>query len=228
MKVGLLLCDHVPEEFKHIDGEYRQMFERLLPSLDFEPYYVFDNHFPGSVSDHDVYLCNGSRHSVYDDMEWIKRLKQFVKNIHDHKKKFIGICFGHQMITHALDGVVGKALNGWCVGVHSFQILHENWMQPALDQCNMLMLNQDQVLKLPENSKVMATSGDCKVGMFLVNDRMLGIQAHPEFSKKYNKALIVSRMERIGPQKVKEGIKSLKATLHSEIVAQWMLNFIQE
>ena len=203
-KVALLICDHVPDVFKHIDGEYLDMFRKLLPSLELEPYYVVDGHFPRSVDDHFAYLCNGSQFSVYHHAAWITKLKDFVRDIGASNKKFVGVCFGHQMIAHAMGGVVQKAPVGWCVGTHSFNIVSkEKWMQPVKETCNVLMLCQDQVTLLPEQSRVLATSPDCKIGMYLVNECMLGIQGRPEFSREYNEAIIIKRRDRIGKMKAK-------------------------
>ena len=228
MKVGLLLCDHVEERFKHLDTAYLHMFQRLLPAIEFEPYYVIDNHFPGSVHDHEIYLCNGSRFSVYDQEPWILGLKNFVQEIAGAQKKLVGVCFGHQMIAHALGGEVRKAEEGWCVGVHTFtSVSHESWMNPPLQTFNLLMLCQDQVLTLPKNSKVLATSPQCLVGMYIVHNTMLGIQAHPEFSKQFNKAVMLSRKDKIGEAKVETAIESLELELHQREIAGWIESFMQ-
>ncbi len=204
------------------------MFQRLLPGLSFEPYYACNGHLPNTVHDHEAYLCTGSRHSVYDEAVWIERLSLFVKAIHDQQKKFVGICFGHQMIAHALGGRVEKSAGGWCVGVHRFEaVSHEPWMDPVESGHNLLMLCQDQVMELPENSRVLSTSEHCKTGMFLTGDHMLGIQAHPEFSKEYNQAVFTSRKERIGEKKVDQACESLEIPLHDQVISSWIHNFIQ-
>jgi GMP synthase-like glutamine amidotransferase len=226
-KVGLLICDHVADEFKHIDGEYLDMFRKLLPSLELEPYYVVDGHFPQSVDDHNAYVCNGSMYSVYHPAAWIVSLKDFVYKIGASNKKFVGVCFGHQMIAHAMGGVVQKAPVGWCVGAHTFKIVSkEAWMQPAKETCNVLMLCQDQVTKLPKRSRVLATSPDCEIGMYLVNECMLGIQGHPEFSREYNEALIIKRKDRIGKVKANAAIDSFYLPIHDDTITRWITNFI--
>jgi len=228
MKVGLLICDHVSDEFRGEHGEYLEMFEHLLPSLDFEPYYVIDNHFPTSVDDHAAYLCNGSMYSVYDDEPWILGLKELVREIQNRNKKLAGICFGHQMIAEALGGVVKKAPGGWCVGVHKFQISSkEKWMTPSKENVNVLMLCQDQVEQMPDTSRLIATSKDCGVSVYVINDRILGIQGHPEFSKEYEKALIIKRIERIGTDKASRGIDSLKLPMDNQVIARWIVNFLK-
>lgn len=230
MKVGLLECDHVREDLMHIGGDYRQMFPSLFatvaPEWDFIFYDVCKGYFPSSPDECDVYICTGSRFSVYDDEDWIIRLKQFVKAIYQSGKIYLGVCFGHQMLAEALGGKVEKSAKGWCVGTHTFSIVKiENWMSPAMQSINLLMMCQDQVTGLPPESILLATDPDCPVAMFRVGENMLGVQAHPEFSKTYDQALMELRVERIGQGKVDEGIASLELPVHDTIMAAWMKNF---
>lgn len=229
-KVGLLECDHVREELLPIAGDYREMFPALFsqvaPEWEFTFYDVCNGHFPASADECEVYVCTGSKFSVYDDEPWIARLKEFVKEIHDSGKKYIGVCFGHQMLAEALGGTVQKSAVGWCVGVHNFQVLsHEEWMVPSRQSFNLLMMCQDQVMELPPDSKLLAETQDCPIGMFRVGENMVGIQAHPEFPRPYEKALMEIRTDRIGQAKVEMGIVSLELPLHELTFANWLKNF---
>ena len=100
-------------------------------------------------------------------------------------------------------------------------------MAPSLSVFNLLMMCQDQVLQLPTGSLLLARTEDCPNAMFQVGDNMLGIQAHPEFSKEYDQALMELRVERIGQEKVATGISSLQMTLNDLEVASWIRNFIE-
>lgn len=228
MKIGLLECDHVAEQFRHIAGNYRDMFQALFPAVDFEFFDLCNGHFPDSVQRCDAFVCTGSKYSVYEKIDWILRLKAFVRELYTWQKGFLGICLGHQMLAEALGGKVQKSSVGWCVGVHSFDIIQkENWMQPFQQSVNLLMLCQDQVHVLPDNSKVLAATADCPMGMFRVGEKMLGIQAHPEFPKEYDKAIFSERLRRIGPQKVKSGMESLDLPVDATIVGEWIMNFLR-
>ncbi|MCB9303244.1 MAG: amidotransferase [Lewinellaceae bacterium] len=131
MKIGLLECDHVAPPFRHIAGDYRDMFAAILPGLQLKPYDVCNGEFPENVEACDGYLCTGSKYSVYDDIDWIHRLKVFFHELYAAKKPFVGVCFGHQMMAEALGGKVAKAPVGWCVGVHEFAVLETaEWMRP--------------------------------------------------------------------------------------------------
>ena len=233
MKIGLLECDHVRDELKYIAGDYCQMFPALFlqvaPDWEFTFYDVCNGHFPESVDECDVYICTGSKNSVYDGEEWIDKLKNLVKTIYQSDKIFIGVCFGHQILGEVLGGKVQKSAVGWCVGVHSFEILQlENWMDPARSVFNLLMMCQDQVLQLPPDSTLLAQTSDCPNAMFRVGNKMFGIQAHPEFPKDYDKALMELRIERIGAAKVEFGIASLELPTQELVIAEWIRKFVDQ
>ena len=228
MKTALLVCDHIADKFRPIAGGYEDMYPALLPGLDLTPFWVCDGHFPDSVADFDAYLCSGSRASVYDDHEWVHRLKAFVAAVHAAGKRFVGICFGHQMLAEALGGKVLPAATGWCVGAHAFEITtREPWMEPFASPVFLPMLCQDQIQKLPAGSVVLASAAGCAVGIFRVGETMLGIQAHPEFAKEYLLAVLDDRVDRIGTKKTATARASLQQDLHNRLLGAWILKFLE-
>ena len=229
MKIGLLECDHVLPEFRAIAGDYRDMFRAFLPGVELAYFDVCNGHFPAPDDDCAAYLCTGSKYSVYDEIDWILALKSFVKQVYDvGRKKFIGVCFGHQMLGEAFGGKVEKAATGWNVGVHKFEIFRqENWMTPFQSPLNLLMMCQDQVVRLPEHSMVLGRTATCPVALFRVGDRMLGIQGHPEFPVAYEAALLESRRNRIGAEKTDAALASLPTPLDGALFAQWIMTFLE-
>ena len=229
MKVGLLLCDHVRPEYQATYGDYPGMFQAAWPNFDFEVFAVCDGQFPTSVRDCEAYLATGSRYSVYEPIDWIDQAKSLVKEIAASDLPYLGVCFGHQLLAEALNGKVRKAESGWCVGVHSFELqVESSWMQPYQTNLNLLMMCQDQVQELPPNSQVLASAPNCPVGMFQVGDRMLGVQAHPEFSKAYDQLLMETRVDRMGEDVVQSGIASLDQPLDARLFCQWSEQFLQQ
>ncbi|MGH9768670.1 MAG: glutamine amidotransferase-related protein [Blastocatellia bacterium] len=232
MKVGLLECDHVLERFRHVAGDYREMFAALFnshaPEITLQFFDVCNGAFPSSLDACDAYLTTGSRFSAYDDVDWIHSLKNFVRQIHEAKKPFAGVCFGQQIMAEALGGKVERADTGWGVGVHNVEVIrHEAWMRPKQSGCGLQYMHQDQVVRLPEDAVVIGLSDHCPVAMFRAGDSMLGIQAHPEFPKAYSEALLTDRVERIGAERVKAALASLDQPTDESVIAKWIVEFLE-
>lgn len=227
MKLGLLQCDHSADSVRPIAGDYDDMFANWLPA-EWRVYDLTIGEQPGILDECDAYVATGSKASVYDDEPWIHQFAALTRRIRAEEKPFLGVCFGHQMMGHALGGRVAKSPNGWGVGVHTFEITKtEPWMQPSANSINLLMSCQDQVLELPPGAEVLAGNAHCPVGLFRVG-RMLGIQGHPEFSPAYAKALLRPRRERIGPDTVDAALATLNRPLDAALIAGWVRAFFAQ
>jgi GMP synthase-like glutamine amidotransferase len=229
MKIGLLECDHVRDELRHIAGGYREMFDDLFrrhaPQIRLAYFDVRNGQFPASADACDGYLTTGSRFSAYDDEQWIRELKGFVRRLAERDKPFVGICFGHQVLAEALGGKVEPAPQGWGIGVHQVNVLRpEGWMEPAQASCGVQYSHRDQVVRLPENAVVLGESDHCPVAMFRVGDTMLGIQGHPEFPAAYTEALVRSRTELIGADRVNAA--RFDAPTDEAVITAWLAKFL--
>jgi GMP synthase-like glutamine amidotransferase len=223
MKIGLLECDDVVGRFPQIRGGYREMFAALLPGFEFRYYDAHRGRLPSSSAECDAWMCTGSKHSVYDGTRWIADLAAFIRSI---DKPYVGICFGHQMLAHAMGGDVAKARQGWGVGVLPLEILKkEPWMDPPVASVRIQHMHQDQVQRLPENSVLLGRSPHCEIAMFRVGETMLGIEGHPEFTVEYGAALIKARRAQIG-ERANKALDSLKDRTDGATVGRWIANFL--
>lgn len=229
MKIGLLECDHVREDLLPIAGDYRQMFADLFarhaPQLELVNFDVRNGEFPASVDVCEAFVCTGSRFSAYDAEDWIRELKNFLRQLRNADKPFVGICFGHQVLAEALGGKVEKAEQGWGIGVHSLNVTRtESWMQPEQAACGIQYSHRDQVVRLPEQSVLLGESDHCPVAMYRVGETMLGIQGHPEFPAAYVEALVRGRTELIGEENVNAA--SFDAPTDEGTITHWLAKFL--
>jgi GMP synthase-like glutamine amidotransferase len=214
-------------------GEYPVMFQRLLrevaPSVDTRPYRVYDNEYPTDLNAHDAYLISGSRYAVYDPDAWIRRLEDYVRALFDAHKPTVGICFGHQIMAHALGGTTEAAAQGWGIGKHVTDVVSPKpWMTPALRQYGVFVSHQDQVTKLPQGAERLATNEHCPNSMFVVDSYFLGIQGHPEFTGDFARDLAHGRAELYGPTTLARALPTYEESVDSITIARWIVQFLQQ
>jgi GMP synthase-like glutamine amidotransferase len=232
MRIGILMTDRVREEFLDEYGEYPDMFMALLgatdPALSFTVYNVMEQEYPADIDEVDAYLITGSKFSVYDDEAWIHRLKSFVQQLHERGKKLVGICFGHQMVAHALGGKTEKSSKGWGVGAHSANFRQSpQWHDGDDPEFRLLVSHQDQVVEPAPGTQVIAGSDFCDNAVCQLGDHILTFQAHPEFNKGYSRNILNLRREMIGEENYHNGIDSLSQDLDRERVANWIVRFLR-
>jgi len=151
------------------------------------------------------------------------------KDLYLNKQKFVGVCFGHQMIAYALGGKVELTNRGWGVGKKKAKIYDKKkWMNPGLSEYELLLSHQDQVTALPEESILLAGNEHCPNSMYLAGENFLSMQAHPEFNFNYAKALMLSRKERIGEEIISSAIKTFNGRIHRPEIASWIVNFFNK
>ncbi|EED35928.1 glutamine amidotransferase, class I [Luminiphilus syltensis NOR5-1B] len=232
MKIGILKTDAVRPEWVPEFGEYPDMFQRLLsaedPSLEFRVWDVEAGEFPEGPDEADVYLITGSKSSVYEDKDWIRRLEQLVRDLLTEERKVAGICFGHQLIAQALGGRVQKSEKGWGVGCHRYDITDPELTDDQGKQLQLLVSHQDQVMAAPEGATVTVRSDFCPMAGLKLGDKVMTFQAHPEFVPGYSEEIMSYRYDQIGADRVAEGRDSLQQMSHQgDRVARWLLDFFR-
>lgn len=232
MKLGILKTDTVRPEWVEQFGEYPDMFAALLqradPTLECITYDVENGVYPGDIDEVDAYLITGSKSSVYDDVPWIPPLMDFLRELHDRKKKVVGICFGHQLMAHALNGKTEKSPKGWGVGLHRHRFDQlPDWHDQENPDLDILVSHQDQVTTPAAGSVVLAGSEFCEIAVCQIGDHMLSFQGHPEFVPAYSKEIMDLRREKISEPVYQAGMDSLAGTHQGDRVANWVINFLR-
>ena len=232
MKIGILNADTVELPGASAFGQYPEMFSKIFwaidPTIQFETYEVQFDHYPKKINDCDAYLITGSKASAYEEKNWINKLKKFVQTLHQNKTKLIGICFGHQIIAEALGGSVKNSPKGWHVGVDSISLFKQEFDFDFEDgEFNLVFSHQDEVVKLPENAKLIAGSAVCPNGMFVINNHILCTQGHIELKKDFAKLIYEFRKNQIGDAKYLTACKTLIDETDELAVVKVLIEFLK-
>ena len=234
MKIGILVTGLIREELADRNDPYPVMFERLLGlagrELDFAPYSVLRGQMPESIDDCDGWLITGSRYGVYEKLDWMLELEDFIRELAAAERPLIGICFGHQIIAEALGGKVVKSELGWKVGVQRYDLEKcYDWMDEPPPSVAMHAYHQDQVVDSPPSAEVFLSSAGCPLAGLSYGDTIISVQAHPEIEESYERDLLEMFGGSAIPLEVaQQGIATLDAGMpvDTQLIANWFVEFL--
>lgn len=231
MTIHILLCDTFPGLLPPYIPSYTSMFTKLFdsiqPEIQYRVYRTMDGELPGLNTPSGLYLITGCNLSAYDRIDWIQRLLKWIKQANECQAKLTGICFGHQCIAQALGGKVERAPQGWGTGLRESQVIDSTALLYFPDQTMHLLYNHhDQVVNLPKNATLVATSTFCPIESFRIGHHILTFQGHPEYIPEYSRHLL-ENVAANEPLEVRQAaLNSLTKQPHQgRIVAQMLLDF---
>jgi GMP synthase-like glutamine amidotransferase len=234
LHIGLLLC-HTLEPILSNVGEldypaiFREHFLTIDSNISLTDFNVYKGELPDSVDQCDVWLVNGSPAGAYEDIEWIHQLSDYIKQLDAAKKPTFGICFGHQLMAQVLGGKVERSDKGWGIGIsHNAIVATAQFMQPKIDNIDVMVFHQDQVVQLPKDSLVLASSDFCPNYMVHYNNHMLSIQGHPEFNTQMIEGILAGESYDDSPAIRAQGIANSAGRPDSQLLFQWIVNFYRQ
>ena len=246
MKIGILVtgdsADEIAQKFGRYPEQFKALFNPFEKDIEWVAYTVHLNEFPQSATECDAWIISGSKHGVYDNFPWMIKLADFIRDIVAAKKRLVGICFGHQVIAHALGGEVIKVKKGFGIGVHEYKIVIPSAIAHLAKgdmfdltikrDFKIQVFHGDQVVKLPDSAEIIATSEWCEFAGLYYPEGVLTFQSHPEFSADFMKHLLAYKSqindEWVDEKVLAHALENIEQPIDSKSIAHLLINFLTE
>ncbi len=228
--IGILACDHVGPELleaargRDYDGMYAELLQAAERSIRTRTYDVVGGELPEHPGECDGWVITGARYDAYRDEPWIIALREFVQGVVDHRSRLVGVCFGHQLVAHALGGRAEPA-GEWKAGPTELYVEATEWFEGG--PVTIHAMHQDVASVVPPGARTIASGTTAEHPMFLVGDTILCVQDHPEYDAAYISALVEARRARMGDDVTDDALARIAAEpTHGDVVGRWIADFL--
>ena len=187
-RVLLLQVGHTFEEVAKIRGDYDVWFRAALgvDERELEVLRVFDGAPLPTHFAYDGVVVTGSWAMVTDREPWSEASADYLRELVDRKVPLLGVCYGHQLLAHALGGLVGYNPAGRHAGtaeVELTQEAHGDALFRGFESPLIVHVSHSQrVLDVPAEAVLLARCERDPFHAFRIGECAWGVQFHPEFS----------------------------------------------
>lgn len=155
-------------------------------------------------------IITGSGAMVTERAAWSERTAEWIRDAVDGELPLFGVCYGHQLMAHALGGHVDYLPGGREIGT---QVIERTaaplaqWMGALPTSFHAHTTHEQSVITAPDGATVLAQSARDPHQILSYGSRAVSTQFHPEFNAEVMRAYIQRKhadMEREGsdPQQV--------------------------
>lgn len=176
-------------------GDFDEWFVRgLSPGLDITVLNTEAGELPGDPTDWDGIVVTGSPAMVSDREPWSENAATWLAQAVHLAIPVLGVCYGHQLLAHALGGEVGYHPEGRESGTRSVELLTSAQDDPLFcgipDTFSAQLTHKQSVLSLPPGAVLLGRNEFEPHQAFRVGKCAWGVQFHPEFSSAVMRAYL--------------------------------------
>ena len=144
-------------------------------------------------------VITGSGAMVSERLPWSERTAGWIRDALDVDLPLFGVCYGHQLIAHALGGRVDYHPQGREIGTQVIALLpgaaHDPLLQRLHDGFAAHTTHEQSVLEPPRGAQVLARSAHDAHQILRYSETAISTQFHPEFSVAAMQAYIRRRAD---------------------------------
>lgn len=241
LAVHIVICDQMrkllpnPRYAECYAELFRRMFsaaaERAGVEVAFDDWDAVEHNLPPVHNDdaetRHLYVLSGSQSDAFGTDSWIEELRAFIRQAHACGCRFMGVCFGHQVIASALGGCVQRGPAGfWGAGARTITVKDPLVAGLACqDHLRLCVVHYDVVTKLPPCATLVATSDACTVESYRVGTQILTFQGHPEINQDFLSYYIDILCAHESPEAIAAAKATLQAPIDSQRIADTALRF---
>jgi GMP synthase (glutamine-hydrolysing) len=197
-----------------------------------ERYWAWNNEFPDSLDRYDGIFLSGSPHAAYDDVPFIQKEHDLIRDAAERRIPMLGICFGSQILASALCGKDQVFRRPWCeIGYKDLDVTPAAASDPLTQDwgstVHMFVWHNDEVRHDHPDMIVLASSDVCPNQVWRHRDvPAWGIQGHPEVTRAQASIWFEENRERMA----KDGgdVDDLIASAHEAMEAKTALTRFTE
>ncbi|MFK0092185.1 glutamine amidotransferase [Pseudomonas sp. NPDC090592] len=205
--VVILQAGTAPDDMRHDNGDIPHWFLNALQStahgVEVVKAYLEDATLPTPTTDR-VAIITGSWSMVTDRHPWSENLAAWIRQAIAVGMPLFGICYGHQLMAHALGGSVDYHVDGCEIGCLPVRLTAAGTSDPLLGQWPSAfpahLTHLQTVTCLPPGAQVLAYSDHDPHQIIRYAANAISVQFHPEFTLPLAAACIRRREATLASQ----------------------------
>lgn len=194
MKLATLVTNTDDSAFAHArdldDVKFAKLVAMARPDWQVAGFDVKDGVFPDDPTAFDGVMITGSPASVHDNVPWIARLEEMIRQMVGQGVPVFGACFGHQAIAKALGGTVGYNPDGWALGLVETRVIDPAPWMGDTQRFALYAAHKEQVTQPPAGVRILTETPGCPVGGFAIGRHVYTTQYHPEIGPQFMSDLL--------------------------------------
>lgn len=201
MHIGIIKTGRTLLPLEQCFGDFEHWFQRPVAGVTYSVIAACDNAQPPLPSTYDRIIITGSPAMVTERAPWSEALIPWIKQAATENIPMLGVCYGHQLIAHALGGSVDWHPLGREIGTVSIECTAAAISDPLLgllpERFHAHVSHAQSVITLPPEAVILAHNAFEPHHAYRIGTHTWGLQFHPEFDCDIMRGYLILMAERL-------------------------------